>query len=136
MKNKECCRECDHHNEYEECDECTDKCDCYFNPDLECCKSCEMTEDCGCYLVKTSRHEFSYKESKKKSDNPEKTIRIPVDPINPKEEIIMLANAIAKRLAIMIETNGNVDISVNKNMEGEIESSMHITTSYDEIFIL
>lgn len=127
----ECCTDC----KEDLCDECNNKCSCFKNPDLECCKTCDMSVDCGCYDSKTNRHEFNYTESKnldvKSNEAPEKTLRIPIDPINPKEEIVMLANAIAKRLAIIAETDGKVIISVQKDLDGEIESSLRIKASYD-----
>ena len=87
----------------DKCNDCNDECSCFKNPDLECCKSCDLSEECGCYIQKTNRHEFSYntENATNSGSKPEKTIRIPVNPVNPKDELIMLANAMAKRLELL-----------------------------------
>ena len=130
----ECCIDCND----SECDDCNDQCECFKNPNLECCKSCEMTEDCGCYTLKTNRHEFSYTENidDASKSEPEKTLRIPITPINPKDEIVMLANAIAKRLVMISPTDGEALIVVEKMSDGKFESSLKINTSDNSYYTL
>ena len=129
------CGECCETDEDEECDECDDLCSCYMNPDFDCCKSCDTAEDCGCYTQKKLRHEFSHSTWNPNPSNsePEKTIRIPVTPINPSEEIIMLAEAISKRLAMLTEIDGDgkIVISVEKDLDGNVKSSLRIKKVLD-----
>ena len=90
-----------------------------------------MSEECGCYNTKTNRHEFSYTEEKVDSNEPEKTLRIPVVPVNPKDEIVMLARAIAKRLIILAENSNNVEaiISMYRNVNDGFDTSLEVKTS-------
>lgn len=128
----ESCGEC--YEEDEECDDCNEECSCYHNPELDCCKSCDVSEDCGCYIQKTNRNEFTYIENKNESKEPEKTLKIPVTPINPRDEIIMLANAIAKRLDILPINSDviNATICVDKS-KFDKTVTVNITTSSDFI---
>lgn len=123
--NDECCSDCDcktciEHPEnpcHDKSDcvvDCCDECECKNNPKTECCKGCDMVEDCGCYITKVRKLN---KSKNNQSDIPEKTLRIPVEPINPKEEIFMLARAIAKRLDILAVNSEviNATICVDKS---------------------
>ena len=111
------------------CEDCSDECKCKDNPNLDCCKSCEISHECGCYNHKINRNEFTYTKKSEDSKDPEKTLRIPINPINPKDEIIMLANAIAKRLAIISESDGCIEIRANKNSDDGIGANIRLYIS-------
>ena len=140
---EKCCNDCDNeiccnHPEYpsDECCEdcCGEDCECENNPKLECCKECDIASSCGCYNNKISNTSNGVEES---LDSPEKTIRIPVDPIHPKEEIVMLADAIAKRLAMIKGTDNKVIIKVEKDLDNNIiDSFVRTKFQHDEIYPL
>lgn len=138
-----CCNNCDkysceknlnpdldkrnHAEIHNECPECDDYCKCKNNPDDDCCKSCDQTEDCGCYIKKRNRDIYVCNKSDfnnldnsnlDNNDQQEKYIKIPIDPINPRAEIVQMAYAISKRLEMILDPD-------------ETEASVIIKKVYD-----
>ena len=42
------------------CEADCDKCNCKNNINFDCCKTCDMSDECGCYLNSVRRDKFSY----------------------------------------------------------------------------
>lgn len=104
-----------------ECPECDEYCKCKNNPDYDCCKTCNMTENCGCYKNKS-------KDKNESKDSVDKTVKIPIIPEDPKTEIFMLMKLISTRVRMLSDDTTNVSIQYNC-IDGEHSISIDTNTN-------
>lgn len=119
----------DEYIEDECCSDCDDNCECRYNCKTDCCKSCDMTNDCGCYKHTVNRGTYAY--DKTDSKQPEKTIRIPLEPQDPEAEIVQLARLIGERLKYLSYENGDkFELNLKYEMNKEDPKGYTIDTTF------